>query len=1018
MQSRNAHAQSRGSRLSRLMTLLAFLIMGVTLTAVAQPRGFKITAEGFIIDSKTQEPLFAATVKVTSADGGTGTFGITDTLGHFSFEVDRPGRFTLEFSYVGYKNLIKEVGIFPGRGANLGKFKLEEDPQMLKEVESVARSQRVKQVGDTVMYNADAYKVQDGATAEDLVAKMPGIEVTESGVKAQGETVEKVLVDGKAFFENDPRLALRTLPAEVVQSVAVFDKKSDQAEFTGFDDGNTVKAMDLKTKSYRRNGVFGKVYGGVGSNFDFDKAYWNVGFNLNNFSGNRRISLLGMSNNVNQQNFSFDDLMASGGMGGGPGGRMAFRMGGQNGVSRANALGLNYNNSFLDDKLDVQGSYFFNNLRTSLHDSIYEDYLHTSRANINFDDRLSHRYSNRMDMRISYKPNDDNEIMFRPSFNYETSDNEGYSKQEIWSSKLDSVLDYSAIRSNPDTWTTTRSTSDNSSWNAGGSLLWRHRFAKEGRTLSMEGNATVSGSDTESEYIKKGNSVRMGTNNQKSLSNTKNLRTGGNVQYTEGIGEHQQLSARYQVNYSRSENDRTVKYYDNEDFDRLLSVDTLNSSLYTSRYLTHGGEVAWRLNTETIRVNAGVNFQASQLEGEQEYGYWDQKTYGNQQNPNYTTEKNFFSVLPNFRFEWSPVQGTRIQVNYRSNASAPSIGNLQQSVNTTNELAYSTGNPNLDQSIDHSVRMSYMYSNMEKATNLMIYANFSARQDYIGTQYVNNYSTSEVELSSLAKYDTRGQYGKFLDYFSDVNRFGGLSLVKDGKISRPVNMGGYRSMGGGVTYGFPFDLLYSNVNLSVGGNYSVTPSQQLYFLGEGDKPFMVMDTKVRNFSLSPRLSINSNISQDLNFTISYGPSYQKAKDEENSRNDREYFNHNGMAKVSWTFWHGFTTEQQVNYNRFGGKSMTNVEDEWVWDMSFGKKFLKGNKAEIKLQAYDILNSRTGFSRNVGDISVRSSYNNFMPRYFLLTFTYKLASYKGASEIKERSRGFGGPGGFGGGRGRM
>ena len=143
-----------------VMFLLTFVTFGF-----AQPggRGFgmKTTAEGTIVDSKTQEPLYAATVKVTSADGGTGTFGITDSIGYFTFEVERPGKYTLEFSYVGYKPLTKEVSIWPGRGAKLGTFKMEEDATYLKEVESVARNQRVKQNGDTIVYNADAYKVQD-----------------------------------------------------------------------------------------------------------------------------------------------------------------------------------------------------------------------------------------------------------------------------------------------------------------------------------------------------------------------------------------------------------------------------------------------------------------------------------------------------------------------------------------------------------------------------------------------------------------------------------------------------------------------------------------------------------------------------------------------------------------------------------------------------------------------------------------------------------------------------------------
>ena len=259
----------------KCVVALFFLVFGCTLMMAQPGRGsWKFTVSGVAVDSKTDEPLIGVAVKVTSSDGGTGTFGISDSDGKFSFEVNRPGRYSLEFTYVGYKTLHKDVNIMPNR-AKLGTFKLKEDPKMLAEVETIGHSQRIKTKGDTLAYNADAYKVQDGATAEELVGKMPGIEVSSEGVKAQGETIQKILVDGKEFFDNDVKMALRSLPAEVLESVNVFDKKSDQAEFTGVDDGETVKAMDLITKSYRRNGVFGKAFGGIGNNFDWNQGYKN-----------------------------------------------------------------------------------------------------------------------------------------------------------------------------------------------------------------------------------------------------------------------------------------------------------------------------------------------------------------------------------------------------------------------------------------------------------------------------------------------------------------------------------------------------------------------------------------------------------------------------------------------------------------------------------------------------------------------------------------------------------------------
>ena len=1004
-----------------LYLLLAFLLCGAT-CVMAQPGpggpggpgrpGMKITAEGIVVDNKTGEPLAGAAVKVTSSDGGTGTFGICDAEGKFSFEVTHPGKYQLEVTYVGYKMLSKEVNVFPGRGAKIGTLKMSEDPKQLAEVETVGRNQRLKQVGDTIVYNADAYKVADGATAEDLVGKMPGIEVTDDGVKAQGETVEKVLVDGKSFFENDPKLALKTLPAEVVQTVSVFDKKSDQAEFTGFDDGNTVKAMDLTTKSYRRNGVFGKVYGGAGANLDFDGAYWNAGFNLNFFNGNRRISLLGMSNNVNQQNFSFDDLMSSGGMGGGPGGggRMGNRIGSQDGVSRANAFGLNFNDSYLNDKLEVQGSYFFNQLRTELQDSTFDDYINTSRAAISQQEQISHNYSHRVDMHITYKPNDNNQFVFRPSFNLQDNDSRGTNSSTTWKAPLDSIMSDPLWRIDPTRYQSssrTVSDSDGHSWNIGGSLLWRHRFGKQGRTLSAELQGQLSGSDSDADYVKDVN--QRGDYYQRQTSDTRNYTWGGNVQWTERIGQVQQLSLRYNINYQKSTRDRVVSYYDSEDFTHL-DLDTLNSgydgantSKYIQRNLRQGGELAWRLHTTHWNVNAGINFQNQHMEGEQDYYMSPSLSID-------PTKKDYFSVLPHARIDWRTDNGTQLELNYRASSSTPSVSNLQQSVNTSDELSYSTGNPDLDQSISHRVRLRFIHTNTETATNLMVFGEYSAQQDYVGRQYFYNNTDATVLLTEVGK-----------DYGYGTEQFEGLTLAPGAKINRPVNMSGMQSASLGVVYGFPFDLIYSNVNVSLDGSFSNTPSQQLYYDTDSRGIGTVTDlsTKIQQWTVGPRLHVTSNISSDLDFSVMYQPSFQWVHDTENDANSYNYLTHRASARLNWTFWNNFTTEQSLSYTYYGGSSMTEAEDEWVWNMSLGRKFLKGNRAELKLQAYDILGTRSGYRRSVGDSYVRTAYNNFMPRYFLLTFTYKLSAYKGNGGSAEpgqgrRGGGFGGPGGgFGG-----
>ncbi len=1012
---------------------LFFLCFGVTMLMAQPGRGsWSVIANGTVLDSKTDEPLVGVAVKVVSSDGGTGTFGISDVDGKFSFEVKRPGKYTLEFTYVGYKELHKDVNIMPGRG-KLGTFKMKEDPKMLAEVEAIGHSQRIKQKGDTLAYNADAYKVQDGASAEELVGKMPGIEVSSDGVKAQGETVQKILVDGKEFFDNDVKMALKSLPAEVLESVNIFDKKSDQAEFTGVDDGETVKAMDLITKSYRRNGVFGKVFGGLGNNFDWNNGYWNTGFNINVFNGDRRITLQGMSNNVNERNFSNDDMASMGGMMGG-------RQWGARGVARTNGLGVNFSDSYKQGKVNVEMSYFFNQGRTAESDSSYTDNFERTMADgtvispssrYSASSSLNHSMSHRIGGRITFRPTAKDEIMIRPSLNFQSSDGNSLSESRSWNYALDRVNIDGVPQAMWDSVLSRNNnigTSESDSWNLRANMLWRHRLNKPGRTFSASVNAGASGSDSKSTTIK---DIIMGLteqhDNQLNKNDNNNHNVGGNLQWTEPLAKGLNLSLRYDLNYNYSKRETNIDMYKDHDFKSFMEHDKYNSNTYTQKNLRNSGELGLSYNYQKLRINATARFQNSKLDGEQDYFLLGANDANNR---SFKTSKSYFSVLPNLRIEYTTKGGTQFRVNYRSNSNNPSINNLQESVNTTNPLNYSTGNKNLDQSISHNINFNMIYTNTETAQNFMIFGGFNATQDQISNQQLVNRTTSPMEFAKL-NAEARELLGINSDNKAVMDN---LSLAAGGSFTRPVNRDGYKSVFMNFGYGFPFDLIMSNVNISVGGNYGINPSNQLYFLGNTDQHgnYLItsVESKTRSFSLNPRLHISSNISPDLNFNIMYMPSFQWIDDTQANTQNRDYINHNLNASLNWTFWNGFTTDQALNYSRFGGPAQPEAIEQVIWNAAIGKKFLKGNKAEIKLQAFDILGSNKGFSRSVGDNSVSSSYRNFMPRYFLCTFTYKITAYRASGKratSTEEGPGFpgggfpgGGPGrgGWGGGPGRF
>lgn len=305
--------------------LSLYTILLINISGYSQSYSIK----GILIDAQDNSALISANVMLTRADNQDfKQFTVSDVEGNFSFSGLSNGVYTLKFTYVGYTEKLLTAKI-EGQDKLLGKVLLAQSAKILNDVNVVEKSpQLVEQKADTAVYNANSFKVNKDATTEDLVTKMPGIVNDNGTIKAQGEEVKKVLIDGKEYFGDDVSAALKNLPADLIDKVQIFDRMSDQSQFSGFDDGNSQKAMNITTKKGMNNGVFGKCYAGFGY---INNSRYSAGANVNWLSGNRRISLISMFNNINQQNFSMQDLTGAlgtsapsgpGGMrGGGRGGR-------------------------------------------------------------------------------------------------------------------------------------------------------------------------------------------------------------------------------------------------------------------------------------------------------------------------------------------------------------------------------------------------------------------------------------------------------------------------------------------------------------------------------------------------------------------------------------------------------------------------------------------------------------------------------------------------------------------------
>src|SRR5688572_6762225 len=303
------------------------LLLALLLTGVARSQ----TITGKLLDLVDNKPLRGASLELRSVKDSTSRFGaISDSTGQFRFSNIPLDSFSFQVSFIGYENYKQFVALTDSiPNVSLGTLFIPKSTKELGGVTVTARTPPAQQKGDTTQYNASQFKVNPDATVEDLVKKMPGITVDKDGtVTAQGEQVRKVTIDGKDFFGDDAAAALRNLPSDIVDKIQVFDRLSDQAQFTGVDDGNSVKALNIVTKSGIKNGQFGRVYAGAGT----DGRYM-AGGNMSTFDGNRRLSLVGNFNNVNQQNFGSQDLLGVTSSGGGSrgGGNFGGRGGGNRG---------------------------------------------------------------------------------------------------------------------------------------------------------------------------------------------------------------------------------------------------------------------------------------------------------------------------------------------------------------------------------------------------------------------------------------------------------------------------------------------------------------------------------------------------------------------------------------------------------------------------------------------------------------------------------------------------------------
>jgi hypothetical protein len=915
-------------------SLLAFPSFGQR--PAGQDRPARIIT-GTVLDGVTKTPMIGANVLIKTVTDSLLVGTVTDGQG--KFEIARPQipDVKIEIKFIGYVTITKAHNFRDP--IDLGELVLLEDSKVLDEIVIEGLNPVGEQRGDTTSFNAKAFKTQENAQAEDLIRKLPGITVQGGQLQAQGEAVQKILVDGREFFGSDPSIALRNLPADAIERVEVLDQRSDQSRLTGFDDGTYTKTINIILREDRKNGQFGRAYGGYGT----DDRY-SAGGSVNLFKGDQRISILGLFNNINQQNFSSQDLAgvsanaSAGGVGGrGRGGNNAFSGGNDIGIISTNAIGLNYSDKW-GKKVNFTGNYFFNNTANNLSQitnrttvineslsQIYQENLINSVENFN----------HRADARIEADLNEKNSLVITPSFSYQ--DNRTFSDRDALTlaSSGDSL---SALRSISNTETKALNISNN--------ITYRYKFDKKGRTLSTDINTTWSNRDQLSNLLAASvdyNRDRLDTTEQitNALNDGFNYRI--NATLTEPLGEKSIGTFGYQVSNNNTRADQKTRVLDREN---QYVLDTALSNEFDNKFITQRLRSGYAYNNSGYSINLNLDYQNAQLNNEAFF-----PTEG-------VFKRSFNNILPsanvNFRnretgFSW--------RVRYRTDTDEPSVNELQNVVNNQNPLNLSIGNPNLGQSFNHNIFANISKVNLEKSKTLFMFLNYSATSNFIGN---STFITAQDTL---------------------IN--GNILLRPGGQITRPENLDGNFRTRFFLTYGMPVKKIKSNLNLNTRLGFNRTPG-----LINGD--LNLND----NIDLSQGFTLSSNISKNVDFTISTTGTYTIVNSSLQQNLDQNYYIQESNLRLYYSPNNGKTfIGNNINNIFYRGLSEGLDQSVWLWNIEAGQRFAKNNKAEIKLVIFDLLNQNNSISRTISDVAITDVFTNVLTRYGMLTFTYIIGNFK-------------------------
>lgn len=921
---------------------LAPFLVFIALMASAQS-----SVSGVVRDSLTNDPLMGARVELRSAADSLMKSASSEEKGNFHFVNIPNGSYTLKIYFVGFKPYQKKFVLNAENTSETFNVLLPLDMTILSAVDINAEPPMVVLKGDTTEFNAGAFTTEPYADADALIGQLPGAEIDGEGkLTFQGEEVQRIMVDGKEFFSTDPRIAMKTIPADIISKLQVIDEQSDQAKFTGFDDGERKKVINIVTKPDRRHGYFGKIAGGYGNS-----ERYNTGGSYNIFNGERRISFNAVSNNVNQRDFSMENLAGGETLDdrGRSRGRGRNNAGaGGSGLRNTNNIAMNYNNEW-GDKVDFNANYSFNKTDSYTESLINREYLIGNRSNQLNVQQLNtsgKNLSHRANIRFEYEVDSNNSISFRPNIQYQKSGMFLSSTNNTMLSTEEPVN--ASVRDNQN---------DHKNFNISGDFSYRRRLNDKGRTVSLSVNGSLNSNKglaynlSMNEFYQDYLLNRVDTVNNENNTHANGNGVTGRLAYTEPVSENSRL----QVNYSIR---NTNNYSNRETFEFLAETGQfaeLNEQLsneFRNDYLYHSGGLGYQYNVEDFRFDLGLDMQRAQLQNHQLFPEEE------------LNSSSFNSYLPNASLTYRFSKSKDIRVNYNTATNAPNINQLQNVINNQNSLNVRVGNPDLKQEYGH--RFSLRYKTVNRETS----ANFAANID---AEFSNNHivnSTFIAEQDTLISPD--------------------LLLGKGGRFTKPENVDGYYRLRGNANIGIPIEKLKINLSMNTG----VFHTRDIGLLNN--------EISYANSSgINQRISVNSKISQKIIFSFSYGGNYSVVRNNMNPDLSYNFYNQNLRNDFTFIFLKGMRISSTFNYNYNTGLTSDDSQRFILWNASIGKKLFARQQGEIAISAYDILNTNTNISRNISEQFIEDRESIMLNQYFILSFTYNVRKFGGNSNRPRR-----------------